>query len=99
MGMSYAARAEMRQREERAVRDRQKLIEADRAEKALHDLAAKITMIVIDEINRVIVRPGPVAEERECYEMAQEVRDHDEQLTNLVADIIRIAVKERKVKI
>lgn len=44
-------------------------IEANRME-----LAAKIVMAAIDKIVNEVVRPGPKPEERECYEMAGEMR-------------------------
>lgn len=88
MGFSYANRQEQL-KHEAAMR-------ASRAEAdaKFERVASKIAMITIDHVNRVVVRPGPAAEERECYEMAQEIRDTDEALTNLIMDILKIAKKE-----
>ena len=58
-------------------------------------LADKIVMAVVDEIANAIVRPGPKPEERECYVMAQELRDHSGSLKNLVAAILKVDEDER----
>ena len=92
MGFAYRTREEVLLAEENARLRRKAEADADKAK--LHDVAARISMLVIDHINRIVVRPGPTAEERECYEMAQEIRDTDEQLTNLVADVLKIAIDE-----
>lgn len=47
-------------------------------------LALKIVSQFIDEVNKDIIRPGPLAEERECYDMAQELRDHGPKLIEIV---------------
>lgn len=62
---SYFSCAEAR-KEREAVEDR---VSAERRK-----LAAKIVMAVVDKIVADIVRPGPNPEERECYEMAGELR-------------------------
>lgn len=53
-------------------------------------LAAKIVMAVVDKIVADIVRPGPVPEERECYEMAGEVRAIIPDLEKLAKKIIDV---------
>jgi|SRR5579859_3295782 len=62
-----------------AVKERQRL-----------DLADKIVMVVIDKIVSDLIRPGPKPEERECYEMAQELRDMTTELKCLVAQVLNI---------
>ena len=57
-------------------------------------LADKIVMAVVDRVAADIIRPGPKPEERECYVMAQELRDHSEHLRDLVAAILRIDAAE-----
>jgi hypothetical protein len=57
-------------------------------------LADKIVMAVVDKIAADIIRPGPVAEERECYVMAQELREHTTPLVKLVTHILRVAEVE-----
>jgi hypothetical protein len=57
-------------------------------------LADKIVMAVVDKIAADIIRPGPVAEERECYVMAQELREHTAPLVKLVTHILRVAEVE-----
>lgn len=92
MGFHYSDRSAQlaAEAEARAQRERKA------KEVAIHNVAARVAMIVIDEVNRVVVRPGPAAEERECYEMAQEIRDTDERLTNLIADILKVAIDENQ---
>lgn len=57
-------------------------------------LANKIVMAVVDKIAADIIRPGPKPEERECYVMAQELRDSNPELIKLVSDILKIEQKE-----
>ncbi len=57
-------------------------------------LADKITMAIVDEIANAIIRPGPKPEERECYVMAQELREHGKSLAGLVAAILKIEDEE-----
>lgn len=57
-------------------------------------LADKIVMAVTDRIAADIIRPGPKPEERECYVMAQELRDHTKHLSELVAAILKIEKDE-----
>lgn len=57
-------------------------------------LADKIVMAVVDRIAADIIRPGPVAEERECYVMAQELREHTLHLSELVSSILKIEEDE-----
>lgn len=57
-------------------------------------LADKIVMAVVDRIAADIIRPGPKPEERECYVMAQELRDHTEHLRELVSAILKIDADE-----
>ena len=57
-------------------------------------LADKIVMAVVDEIANAIIRPGPKPEERECYVMAQELRDHTAPLKELVAAILKVEAEE-----
>jgi hypothetical protein len=77
----------------RADQVRQQLI-ADQALAQIEDqrraLAGKIIMAVVDRIVNEIIRPGPVSEERECYEMAGELRALAPSLEELVKDIINV---------
>ena len=57
-------------------------------------LADKIVMAVVDRIAADIIRPGPKPEERECYVMAQELRDHTAHLKELVAAILKVEADE-----
>jgi hypothetical protein len=54
------------------------------------ELAAKIVMATIDKIVNEIIRPGPISEERECYEMAGELRSLTPELEDLVKQIIDV---------
>lgn len=57
-------------------------------------LADKIVLAVVDRISSDIIRPGPKPEERECYVMAQELREHTEHLSALVSAILKIEADE-----
>ena len=57
-------------------------------------LADKIVMAIVDRIAADIIRPGPKPEERECYVMAKELRDHSDELQKLVADILKVEAEE-----
>lgn len=93
MGTHWSLRPENREyarRSEAAMRGA-----ATRAEnKKRMALADKITMALVDEIANAIIRPGPKPEERECYVMAQELRDHTLPLSQLVAAILKIDEEE-----
>lgn len=52
--------------------------------------ASKIAMVIIDHINDTVIRPGPAAEERECYGMAQELHDLKPELVAIIARIIAV---------
>lgn len=96
MGRSYDSRAE-RLADERRIRI--ELDAQEKIDKPYIEVAERVAMVVIDQINNVIVRPGPVAEERECYQMAQEVRDHGEKLTQLIFDVLKVAIRERQFEV
>ncbi len=92
MGSSYSNRSQ-------ATFDKnaQKWVEANHETKALARrmaLADKIVMAVVDCIAADIIRPGPKPEERECYVMAQELRDHSYHLKDLVAAILKVEAEE-----
>lgn len=53
-------------------------------------VAAKIVMAIVDKLVNDVVRPGPVPEERECYEMAGEVRALVPDLETLVKHILDV---------
>jgi hypothetical protein len=57
-------------------------------------LADKIVMVMVDRINQVVVRPGPDPEERECYDMAKEIRDLSPELAVLIAKVLKVAEDE-----
>jgi hypothetical protein len=57
-------------------------------------LADKIVMVLVDEVANAIVRPGPKPEERECYVMAQELRDHSPRLRELVVAVLAVDAGE-----
>ena len=65
-----------------------------RENQARMTLADKIVMALTDKISAELIRPGPVAEERECYEMARELREMGPDLNKLVAAILTVAAKE-----
>ncbi len=53
-------------------------------------LANKIVLAIVDKISNDIIRPGPKPEERECYVMAEELRNHSEELKILVMSILKV---------
>jgi len=62
--------------------------------KARKKLADKIVTVCIDATVNQIIRPGPKPEERECYEMANELRAFKNQMVELVAQVLRVSEKE-----
>lgn len=78
-------RAEIKRREERRLKE-----VAERRKK----YAKKIVTVVVDRINHDIIRPGPKPEERECYDVANEIRELSPELISLVADIIKVTETE-----
>lgn len=94
---SYAPRLasyneEMARREAVAFREKEErdVAQAASLAAARERLARKVVMAMTDTIINDIVRPGPIAEERECYDMAQEVRDHCPVLLQLVLAILNV---------
>lgn len=96
MGRGYMTRRE-ELRYERETRER--LDAQEKIDRPYVEVAERIAMVVIDRINRVIVRPGPVAEERECYQMAQEIRDHEERITKEIFEVLKVAIRERQFEV
>ena len=89
MGWSSSLSAD----ELRAINDkRQQESDAKQARiaAARQRLAAKIVMVVVDNVVSKIIRPGPVAEERECYDMAGELRDFAPELMEMVKSILDV---------
>jgi len=59
-------------------------------------VADKIVMVVTDRICADILRPGPDDAERECYVVAQELRDYGPKLKELVTAILKVEADETK---
>lgn len=57
-------------------------------------LADRIVNVCIDATVNQIIRPGPKPEERECYEMANELRALKDQMVATVEEVLRISDKE-----
>jgi len=88
MGFNFTNNFE---REEYYKKVKSEVSKERRAEKAKRmALADKIVMAIVDRIAAAIIRPGPKPEERECYVMAQELRDFGPELKVLVTDILKI---------
>jgi hypothetical protein len=64
------------------------------ATKARKKLADRIVNVCIDMTVNQIIRPGPKPEERECYEVANELRAMKDQMVELVAEVLRISEEE-----
>jgi hypothetical protein len=62
--------------------------------KARKKLADRIVNVCIDMTVNQIIRPGPKPEERECYEMANELRAIKDQMVELITEILRISEEE-----
>ncbi len=93
MGQSYFSSAAERRdylQECKAAADQNNAREQARIEDARRQLAAKIVMAIVDKVVNEIVRPGPVAEERECYEVAGELRALSPDLEALAKQIIDV---------
>jgi hypothetical protein len=91
MGTSYFSSARERKdymAEMAKQADARNAKEAARIKDERDKLAAKIVMAVVDKIVKDIIRPGPDPEERECYEMAGEVRAIVPDLEKLAKRII-----------
>ena len=85
MGSSVGTYQTPAERAESERRYREYLAEkAKETQGAREHLAKKIVSVAIDQINQHIVRPGPHAEERECYDMADELRRFSDDLVALV---------------
>jgi hypothetical protein len=89
MGSNYFGSAAERRAYNRKIQE-SSAREAARIETARRELAAKIVMAVVDKIVNEIVRPGPKPEERECYEMAGELRASSAELEELAKQIIDV---------
>lgn len=84
--------SQMMTRAERAYETRQYnqriAAEAAEAQAARTIIARKIAMVLTDQINAEIIRPGPLAEERECYEMSQELRDFNPEMVETILAVL-----------
>ena len=93
MGISAAARRAAEDEDARRWADIAAAKEQT-AVRARMALADKITMVIIDRVVADIIRPGPVAEERECYDMAKELRDAAPLISEIVADVLKVEKEE-----
>ena len=67
------------------------IIIRDTAKRDKHmEVANKIAMVVINKIDRDVIRPGPMAEDRECYAIADELRSISPQLVELIVAIMDV---------
>lgn len=89
MGSSYFASASERQAYDRMIQKNRR-DEAARIGDERRKIAAKIVMAITDKIVNEIVRPGPKPEERECYEMAGEMRALVPELETLAKNILDV---------
>lgn len=89
MGRSYFASAKDKIEHEKELERRASQEEARIAD-GRKKIAAKIVMAVVDQVVNQIIRPGPKPEERECYEMAGELRATVPDLEKLAKKIIDV---------
>jgi len=92
MGTLYSTSRERAEAEAR-YKERQQAI-ADVEARERRKFASKIVAVVVDKINHEIIRPGPTPEERECYDVAHEIRDLSPELVELVAAVIQVKEDE-----
>ena len=85
MGYSYPTTEQQRIANEKWNKDNDDLIASERRK-----LANKIVMMVVDQVVNEIIRPGPKPEERECYEVAAELRAITPKLEELAKKIIDV---------
>jgi hypothetical protein len=83
MGSSGNRQAAAYQKEMKIAADAKRLAIAD-----------KIVMALTDRICSDLIRPGPKPEERECYVMAQELRDMHNDLAALVKAVLNVEENE-----
>lgn len=83
MGHSYKPDYEAIAKKE--AEEEKKFVNAERKK-----MATKIVMALVDRVVAEIIRPGPKPEERECYEMAGELRATVPELEKLVIQIIDV---------
>jgi hypothetical protein len=91
MGTSYFSSARERREYEEAMAQAASEREAEenaRIDDGRRRVAAKIVMAVVDKVVKDIIRPGPHPEERECYEVAGEVRAMVPDLEALVKQVL-----------
>ena len=81
--MTEANRREYIRENNRRLREENAKRSAEREE-----IAKKLVTVLTDSIVNDIVRPGPVPEERECYDMAHEVREHRPTLVELALAVL-----------
>jgi hypothetical protein len=97
MGFSYTgsdyAVAKLKREHAREEREREATA-TKRRDGIRQKLADRIVNVCIDTTVSQIIRPGPKPEERECYEVANELRAIKGQLVELVAEILRISAEE-----
>lgn len=89
MGQSYFATAREEKDYQRHIDDKN-AAEAARIGDERRKMAAKIVMATVDQIVSQIIRPGPKPEERECYEMAGELRAMIPELEDLAKAILDV---------
>jgi hypothetical protein len=92
MGFNFTnkSQAEIYKREQAAL----KSLETKERNRDRKKLADRIVNVCIDTTVNEIIRPGPKPEERECYEMANELRALKEQMVTLVTEVLRISDEE-----
>ncbi len=97
MGHSYTGTdyeiAKLKRQHAQEERERNAAAEKHQA-RIRRKLADRIVNVCIDATVNQIIRPGPKPEERECYEMANELRATKDQMVELVAEVLRISAKE-----
>jgi hypothetical protein len=97
MGHSYTGTdyeiAKLKRKHAQEARERETEAEKHQT-RVRRKLADRIVNVCIDATVNQIIRPGPKPEERECYEMANELRATKDQMIDMVAEVLRISAKE-----
>jgi hypothetical protein len=74
--------------------ERQRVERLNKEDARRKRFAQKIVTVVVDKVVNEIIRPGPKPEERECYDVAHEIRELSPELVNLVTDVIKVTDTE-----
>lgn len=94
--MGYAVRYTPTKEEIEAARKQREELDKKKYQD-LQRLAMKLATIAVDNIITDIVRPGPKPEERECYDVANEIRQFQPVIIDQIVKALIVESSEGKV--